>query len=584
MIYFGANDGMIHAINGGFYNENGHQFCTQLDADYNCESTPGNVPDLGAEMWAYIPYNIAPHLHCLTEPGYKHQYYMDLKPTIFDVKIFDDDTDHPGGWGTILVTGMRFGGASIDSDDARIFKSAYVILDITNPEVPPTLLGELTYDPAAGVEMGFTTGIPAVIPMKDNAGSMEWYLVMGSGPTDIEGQSNQTAKVAVFNLKDLIPGANNAFRIPDSEPFLGQANGRYELSPSANGFVSDIIAVDFDLTENYRADAIYFGTVEGTWGDWKGKLYRWATLADSDRTDPYEWSRPAVMFNPDRPITAAPSIGYDGENYWLYFGTGRFFDKRDQENIGQDYYFGLKEPMECDGSFLWENIDDDYYWDTQIQFLDDLTNVTLPAGVPGVRTELPGGLSLTRTDQINIKNSYSSAGGTLTCDGGGTACLPTDVTNFENLKEHIVGKCSTVNGVDSYTGTDGWYMNFANTGERNLGQATLLGGFVTFTSYQPYADPCIPEGESNLWALYYQTGTSYFTSVFNNNEGIDADGNVVKKIALGRGLALTPNLHVGRKEGAKAFVQTSTGAIVEIEQPNLPIKSSKSGRSSWRCD
>jgi len=50
---------------------------------------------------------------------------------------------------------------------------------------------------------------------------------------------------------------------------------------------------------------------------------------------------------------------------------------------------------------------------------------------------------------------------------------------------------------------------------------------------------------------------------------------------LGRGLATTPDLHVGKEEGSKAFVQTSTGTIVEIPQPNLPLGNMKTGRSSW---
>ena len=36
--------------------------------------------------------------------------------------------------------------------------------------------------------------------------------------------------------------------------------------------------------------------------------------------------------------------------------------------------------------------------------------------------------------------------------------------------------------------------------------------------------------------------------------------------------------------GELKIVQTSTGAIVEINQPNLPIKTSKSGRMSWRSE
>jgi type IV pilus assembly protein PilY1 len=53
-------------------------------------------------------------------------------------------------------------------------------------------------------------------------------------------------------------------------------------------------------------------------------------------------------------------------------------------------------------------------------------------------------------------------------------------------------------------------------------------------------------------------------------------------MVLGKGLSTTPNIHVGEKEGSKAFVQTSVGKIKEIPQPNLPSKTIKSGRIKWR--
>ena len=44
-------------------------------------------------------------------------------------------------------------------------------------------------------------------------------------------------------------------------------------------------------------------------------------------------------------------------------------------------------------------------------------------------------------------------------------------------------------------------------------------------------------------------------------------------------MTTTPNLFTGSgEEGAKAFVQTSTGAIVEIKQENLPLDNYKTGR------
>jgi len=58
---------------------------------------------------------------------------------------------------------------------------------------------------------------------------------------------------------------------------------------------------------------------------------------------------------------------------------------------------------------------------------------------------------------------------------------------------------------------------------------------------------------------------------------------VKDRLGLGTGLALTPSLHVGSGDAdATAFVQTSTGEIIEIAQEDLPLKTFKSGRSSWR--
>jgi type IV pilus assembly protein PilY1 len=136
----------------------------------------------------------------------------------------------------------------------------------------------------------------------------------------------------------------------------------------------------------------------------------------------------------------------------------------------------------------------------------------------------------------------------------------------------------------SPSGKAGWYQQLP-FGERNLGQATLLGGLLTYTTYQPFDDVCLPDGLSYLSAVYYQTGTAWHHAVFGSPYGLSSDeSTVLSRFELGHGLATTPNLHVGRQEGgATAFIQTSTGAIVEIGQ-ELPIKNVKSGRINWRSD
>ncbi len=158
---------------------------------------------------------------------------------------------------------------------------------------------------------------------------------------------------------------------------------------------------------------------------------------------------------------------------------------------------------------------------------------------------------------------------------------PDSKVGFEDIELMIADDLSTL-GDTSY---DGWYIDFSIAGERNLGQAVVLGDIVNFTTYVPDNDICASEGESFLYGLYYKTGTAYYEGVlkteYNNNTGVDPiTKEVEKKIGIGKGYTTTSNSHTGRQEGSKAFVQTSTGAIEEVKQKNPGII--KSSKLSWR--
>jgi type IV pilus assembly protein PilY1 len=455
-------------------------------------------------------------------------------------------------------------------------------LDITNPEQPPVLLGELTFeDSSRQTDLAFSTAMPTVIPMKTGANTSEWYLALGSGPTTIDGTNTQQASIAVFPLKNLLNSPRAAMRIPPETPSDPDETGRFLLT--ANSFVSDLITVDFDLEPDYRADAVYFGTVEGTWGSWGGKVYRLVTrkedgnIPDSHEiaSKPSDWANlsnpstnPLPLIDVGRPVTAAPAIAWDGTQRWVYFGTGRFLDaadKSDSSSNARETYYGIKEPQDC-----------------PVNPLDgpgDLTWATVTK-TPASPTTTPGERGLLKVDQILVHESSSMLGATLSCIGGGDTCLPEvnsiKITSFGQLVDYVAGTGCDSGGLP--TGTDGWYREFPAARERNLGQATILGGLLTFTTYQPWQDVCLPEGLAFLYGAYYRTGTAWYESVFGIGNG---SGDVVDRLDIGRGLAMTPNLHVGRQIGSKAFVQTSTGAIVEIPQPNLPIKASKSSKTRW---
>jgi len=247
VIYAGANDGMLHAFNGGFYDAGTHKFEKQLNGETEFE--------LGAELWAYVPNALLPHLKWLKElSGFNtHVYYVDLKPRIFDARIFSADADHPEGWGTVLIGGMRLGGKQIcvdtttddngdpapDGTDDLTFRSCFFALDITNPEEPPSLLWSFS-----DYNLGFTTSYPTPI----RVGS-KWFIVFGSGPDNYEatrdtayGGSNRTAKLYILNADG------------------GSLAGNFTMD--GHSFMAAPIAVDFDLAtteDNVTGDILWTG-------------------------------------------------------------------------------------------------------------------------------------------------------------------------------------------------------------------------------------------------------------------------------------------------------------------------------------
>ena len=119
VVYVGANDGMLHAFNGGICSTNPDSFNLLASKTVRTFSTACRASDnrpLGGELWAYAPFNLLPHLKWLSAPNYSHVAYVDGDIKQYDVKIFANDVDHPEGWGTIIVASMRLVGGNYNWD------------------------------------------------------------------------------------------------------------------------------------------------------------------------------------------------------------------------------------------------------------------------------------------------------------------------------------------------------------------------------------------------------------------------------------------------------------------------------------
>ncbi|NCU38576.1 hypothetical protein EOL96_05990 [Candidatus Saccharibacteria bacterium] len=541
VVYVGANDGMLHAFNAGFYNSTKKGF----DVTHS-----GEVAfDLGTEMWAYVPYNLLPHLLWLSDLNYGRQLhvsYMDLKPLVFDARIFPADSDHPGGWGTVLVAGMRLGGgeirADLDKSDGnnfipgtdRTMSSAYVVVDITNPEDTPRFLAEIKMP-----ELGFTTCYPAVMPMTTpnsaTATGNQWYLVFGSGPADASGKadpgklnverSDQRGHLYVLDLKALAT-EKKVVTLDSSGQFL-EGNATFALTEPGS-FISDPVAVDLDIGSTnasalFKTDLVYYGTVAGDQTYGLGTMRRLVTNNAMPSAGTVSWVGNSTLIDVQQPVTVPPSLAMDTTGrLWVYFGTGRFFNRDDIPQSQTMTFYGVKEPGTY-SSGVW-----DYSWDSaSVSGLYNSTTISLQGDhcSGGKYTE----------DCVDVYKSGAIM-------SGGWSALLADVA-----------------------AASGWRHDMPLPLERVLNKSTVYGGATIFTSYLPPTDPCMIEGQSSLWALYYMTGTAYFDPIFPGSSD-----DFATHISLGKGLAFAPKIYE-TVVGPTVLTPTSEGSIL-IDTPNIPIK------------
>lgn len=548
VIYMGANDGMLHAMNAGYYHTGDNPNTGTLAAPLvehgyfttNPTDNSGGTP-LGNELWGFIPYQLLPQLQWLTQVGYTHVYYVDLKPKVTDVRIFCDPgnpsssclpgqaTSHKNGWGTILIGGFRMGGSCGACTAAsgappmtvtdnfgsgvqtRTFYSAYFVLDITNPEVPPKLLWVFS-DPT----LGLTTGYPAVLRVNPPAPTLntdntqaKWFAVFGSGLTGYDGSIAQKANLWAIDLA-AGPGVQTAgvYAGANKMPIVSQTTG---AASTLNSWMGDIISLDKDL--DWRADAVYSGgTINDGVTPWRGKMYRltitgcslgsctpatWGITNAGGTQSPTEvldtFPKPTFPNKPG-PITSAPTITLDdGGKVWLFFGTGRYYNQTDKTDMTVQYLFGVKDSVV--GSSCAQIFASTYNcWNND---LVDVSNATICTN----------------------------------CGGAGA------VTGVTGVSTGFSGPATTtLQGL--VASKDGWFTALLTpaglaAGERSISPPTLTGGTVFFPTFIPSTDICIAAGTSNLYALYYLTGTAYTTPMI----GSGASGVSLKSISLGYGLA-----------------------------------------------
>ena len=551
VVYVGANDGMLHAFNGGYYHK-GDDATTAGTVEhgwYTKNPTDNSSgPNLGAELWSFIPQELLPHLQWLARTDYTHVYYVDLKPTISEARIFTPDADHPGGWGTILIGGFRMGGScgqcvagagappmtATIGGVSRTFYSAYFVLDVTNPEDPagPKLLWSFTDS-----GLGLTTSYPTVVRMNPDSDAVtstvneKWFAVFGSGPNgyqaDLPAAPAQSASLYAVDLKY---GPKVA------------AGGSLKTMPigSWRSFMGHVVSIDKDL--DWRTDVAYVGrTIHDGGLPWRGKMYRltmscpaapctadtWGIASGANRTpteviDTFYDAGTGTTIEVG-PTAAAPAVTIDDTNAtWIFFGTGRYFGNADKVDNTVQRLYGLKDAV-MSGLCTQTS--------TTSCHSDDLVDVT-------------------------------SAVVCLVCSGA-----TNQVTDPTNPSVTSVTGSGTTSMMGLVASKDGWRITLPGpvtlagvnySAERSVVNPTLIAGTIFLPTFVPTNNFCASDGASYLYVLFYKTGTAATYPVVGTNTS-GGNTNITTKVDLGVGLASSGSMHVGGEDGGGKICNQMSG-------------------------
>lgn len=202
IIYVGANDGMLHAINGG--------------ADANG----------GSELFSYVPNGVFGKLHMLAEPSYVHQYFVDGTPTVGDAYLGST-------WRTVLTGSLNAGGKGVytlDITDPRNFNTSHVMWEFNSDD---------------DADMGQFVGRPYMGLTESGT----WVAAFGNGLNSASGR-------AILFIRDLATGAP----IAKLDTGAGCLSTAPNCTDGPNGLATAVLV---DNDGNGAADTVYAGDYLG---------------------------------------------------------------------------------------------------------------------------------------------------------------------------------------------------------------------------------------------------------------------------------------------------------------------------------
>jgi hypothetical protein len=548
MVYFGANDGMLHAV------------LDQTDPNVNIAN---NETSYGTEAWAFIPPDQLHRLKDMVE-GLNHQYYVDGSPKVYFHDLNADGLIDAGDM-IILICGERKGGTS------------YFALNVTDPMKPKYMW--------------------RIDQSNSKNGILKLTNIFINPPDGGSFQDGDPLRIWDHTL-DIQGGWG-----PDIAAYADGTMSGYSLSYE-NGtipfYVGDWIG---NLTTATYNDYMNGGTTTP---------FVWGNIASIINADPdviiaelgESWSEPqfGLVKTSSTDTTGMPvffiGAGYSSDNsagaavLAIDVLTGQVV-KKFKNNIsisGMDYsiastvatidedgngfvdkvYVGdLGGQMWRIGKFtdtssnpfsFFQSDENIMNWTAEILFISDPTYERKFYYPPSV----------------TLENGYD-----LVFAGTGNredACNPTSSDRIYCIKDthtnslltesdlvDVTDPAATVPDLDdstadvdqNYSIDQGWYVRLA-PGEKFLAKGTVFYKTFYLTTFTPNDDPCLPGGIGKAYALNYKTAAAVID--------FDNDNNMERSIDIGGGIPSKVVTVITDSGGVKLLVSvgsTNTDAISE---------------------
>lgn len=286
-VYFGANDGMLHAVDA----------------------------TTGAERFAFIPNGVIGNLKYLASTDYNnnHKFFVDGALAYSDAYTSVNGGTTPS-WRSFVAGTTGAGGHSVfalDVTNAASFSASNVVWEFTNSD-----LGDL----------GYTMSAPTIAKMPNG----RWAVIVGNGPESSSG----TAKLFIIYLNVAL---NDATGWTSGQDYCVLSTD----TTTDNGLGTPVVVVD----SNYVAQYVYAGDVKGRM--WRFNVAGSTTSACPSTWTSNKVFTAINSSSVAQPITAAPAVvdSINGTGKMVLFGTGRFYATSDPTDTTVQSLYGILDPL-----------------------------------------------------------------------------------------------------------------------------------------------------------------------------------------------------------------------------------------------